>query len=163
MMIGHLHDIAFISMPGSGEWMVILFIGLLIFGRRLPEVARSLGKSVNEFKKGLRDFQDSADEVTRDVGKITDEVASEAKTASGVSESDSYQTTTADSYQPYEGDPQSTDSYQADSQQTEPHPTGSGPADSQQTDSPPTGSSPADSSQPDPKREDSPDSYEPMA
>ena len=87
-MAGHLQSIAFISMPGTGEWMVILFIGLLIFGRRLPEVARSLGKSVNEFKKGLRDFQDSADEVVSDVNKIqsdvVNDVASEVKEASGM-------------------------------------------------------------------------------
>jgi len=87
-MAGHLQCMAFISMPGTGEWMVILFIGLLIFGRRLPEVARSLGKSVNEFKKGLRDFQESADEVVSDVNKIktdvVNDVASEVKEASGM-------------------------------------------------------------------------------
>ncbi len=80
-MAEQLQCIAFISMPGTGEWMVILFIGLLIFGRRLPEVARSLGKSVNEFKKGLRDFQDSADEVVSDVNRITNDVASDVKEA----------------------------------------------------------------------------------
>jgi len=80
-MAGQLQCIAFISMPGTGEWMVILFIGLLIFGRRLPEVARSLGKSVNEFKKGLRDFQDSADEVVSDVNRIKNDVASDIKEA----------------------------------------------------------------------------------
>ena len=87
-MTGYLHSMAFISMPGTGEWMVILFIGLLIFGRRLPEVARSLGKSVNEFKKGLREFQDSADDVVSDVNKIktdvVNDVASQVKEASGM-------------------------------------------------------------------------------
>jgi sec-independent protein translocase protein TatA len=91
-MAGHLQSMAFISMPGTGEWMVILIIGLLIFGRRLPEVARSLGKSVNEFKKGMREFQESADEVVQDVNKIktevTNEVAAEVKDATGYDDSE---------------------------------------------------------------------------
>jgi len=76
-MAGYSQCVAFISMPGTGEWLVILFIGLLIFGRRLPEVARSLGKSVNEFKKGLKDFEDSADEVVSDVNKVTNDVVND--------------------------------------------------------------------------------------
>jgi len=87
-MAGYSQCVAFISMPGTGEWMVILFIGLLIFGRRLPEVARSLGKSVNEFKRGLKNFQDSADDVVSDVNKVTNDVvndvASEGKDGTGV-------------------------------------------------------------------------------
>ena len=79
-MTGHLQTIAFIQNIGSTEWMVILVIALLIFGRRLPEVARSLGKSVNEFKKGMREFQDSADEVASDLNKATNEAVSEADT-----------------------------------------------------------------------------------
>lgn len=89
-MAGHLQHIVLFAMPGSGEWLIILFIGLLIFGRRLPEVARSLGKSVNEFKKGLRDFQDSADEVVTDVNKlkndVVNDVTAEVKEASGLDE-----------------------------------------------------------------------------
>lgn len=76
-MTGHSECIAFISMPGTGEWMVILFIGLLIFGRRLPEVARNLGKSVNEFKKGLKEFQDSAGEVVSDVNRVSNDVVND--------------------------------------------------------------------------------------
>ncbi|HNS19519.1 MAG TPA: twin-arginine translocase TatA/TatE family subunit [Sedimentisphaerales bacterium] len=91
------HGMAFISMPGSGEWIVILIIGLLIFGRRLPDVARSLGKSVNEFKKGMREFQDSADEVVRDVNKVTNEVASDVEKASGLNDS-GYQDPNANPY-----------------------------------------------------------------
>jgi sec-independent protein translocase protein TatA len=40
---------------GPGEIAVIALIALLFFGSRLPKVARSLGQSVNEFKSGLKD------------------------------------------------------------------------------------------------------------
>ena len=36
-------------MPFGIEWVVILVVGLLLFGRRLPSVARSLGSSYNQF------------------------------------------------------------------------------------------------------------------
>lgn len=41
------------GLPGGVEWIVILIVGLLLFGRRLPEIMRGLGGSVREFKKGL--------------------------------------------------------------------------------------------------------------
>ena len=50
--------LAFMGFPGGGEWLVILIFGLLIFGRRLPDVARAMGKSITEFKKGMKDVQD---------------------------------------------------------------------------------------------------------
>jgi sec-independent protein translocase protein TatA len=46
------------GLPGGTEWIVILFIALLIFGPRLPQVMRSLGKGVTEFKKGVRGLED---------------------------------------------------------------------------------------------------------
>ena len=42
-------------------WPEILLIGvvaILLFGRRLPEVGRSLGKGIGELKKGLRGVAD---------------------------------------------------------------------------------------------------------
>ena len=47
------------------EWLVILLVALLLFGRRLPEVARSVGKSIVEFKKGVRDVQSEVNSATR--------------------------------------------------------------------------------------------------
>lgn len=47
-----------LGMPGGFEWFIIAGIGLLIFGKRLPEVGRSLGKGIIEFKKGLTGIED---------------------------------------------------------------------------------------------------------
>ncbi len=41
-----------------GELFVLGMIGLLLFGKRLPEVAKNLGKGLSEFKKGMSGFQD---------------------------------------------------------------------------------------------------------
>lgn len=46
---------------GIESWMVIAFVGLLLFGRRLPEVGRSLGKGIIEFKKGLQGIEEDID------------------------------------------------------------------------------------------------------
>ncbi|MFO0934767.1 MAG: twin-arginine translocase TatA/TatE family subunit [Planctomycetota bacterium] len=46
-------SLAFVNSPLG--WAVILILGLLLFGRRLPGVARNLGQGINEFKKGLND------------------------------------------------------------------------------------------------------------
>jgi sec-independent protein translocase protein TatA len=46
------------GMPGGAEWLIIAAIGLLLFGKRLPEVGRSLGKGIVEFKKGLKGVED---------------------------------------------------------------------------------------------------------
>jgi TatA/E family protein of Tat protein translocase len=47
--------LAFLNNLWGGDSIVILIVALLIFGKRLPEVMRSLGASVNEFKRGLND------------------------------------------------------------------------------------------------------------
>lgn len=44
------------------EIVVILVIALLLFGKRLPEVGRSLGKGIVEFKKGIKGVEDEVRE-----------------------------------------------------------------------------------------------------
>ena len=62
LMSGQLTTTLALGMPGPVELLIILAIGLLIFGRRLPEVGRSLGKSIVEFKRGVRDIQNEIEE-----------------------------------------------------------------------------------------------------
>lgn len=47
---------------GPWEVIVIALVALLIFGKRLPEVARSAGKAVSSFKRGLRETEDEVEE-----------------------------------------------------------------------------------------------------
>ena len=80
------HTLAFLSMPGHTEWLIILVIALLIFGKRLPEIARSVGKSLTEFKKGINEAKESTDEVADDVKQIKTDVVTDAKRATGLSD-----------------------------------------------------------------------------
>lgn len=50
------------GLPGAPEWIVLLVLGLLIFGRRLPEVGRSLGRSIVEFKRGIKGLDDEIED-----------------------------------------------------------------------------------------------------
>jgi len=51
----------FFGPGGSWEWLIIAIIALLLFGKRLPEVARNLGKGIVEFKKGVKGIEDDVD------------------------------------------------------------------------------------------------------
>lgn len=53
---------AIIGGLGMQELLIVLVILLLLFGStRLPQLARGMGKSIKEFKKGINDGEDDAD------------------------------------------------------------------------------------------------------
>lgn len=53
-----MNTIAFAGLPGGPEVLVILFVILLLFGaKKLPDLSRSLGRSLGEFKKGKEDLE----------------------------------------------------------------------------------------------------------
>ena len=52
------NTLAFFPTLGWTEIILLAVLGLLIFGRRLPEVGRSLGKGIVEFKKGLSGIEE---------------------------------------------------------------------------------------------------------
>ncbi len=64
--------IGWFGIPGGLEWIIILIVALLIFGKRLPGTMRSIGKGIVEFKKGLKGVKDEADEVEKDIKNIDD-------------------------------------------------------------------------------------------
>ena len=55
---------------GPWEIVLILLVVILIFGgKKIPELARGLGKSLREFKKTTREIKDEVDTVREDVKK----------------------------------------------------------------------------------------------
>jgi sec-independent protein translocase protein TatA len=72
--------------PGTVEWIAIVVVALLLFGKRLPDVARGLGKSLTEFKKGLSEAQQTKDDVANEVRKAKDDIVNETKNASGIND-----------------------------------------------------------------------------
>ena len=58
---------------GPWEWLIVLGVILLLFGaKKLPELARSLGKSSSEFKKGMKEGAVGADEAGASEPKAQD-------------------------------------------------------------------------------------------
>ena len=47
---------------GPAELAVLAVIGVLLFGRKLPEMGKYLGKSIIEFKKGMKGLEENVDD-----------------------------------------------------------------------------------------------------
>ena len=59
----------FLGMPGLPELMIVAVIVLLLFGKRLPTVMRSLGSSIVEFKRGVKGVEEDIEEQTNSQNK----------------------------------------------------------------------------------------------
>jgi sec-independent protein translocase protein TatA len=86
-MSEYLQVVGFWS-PGPVEIVVILVVALLLFGRRLPEIARNIGKSLTEFKKGINEAKETQDEVTSEFNKVTNDIKKEVRESSGLDDLD---------------------------------------------------------------------------
>lgn len=65
------HQLAFIGTIGAQEMMLIFLVMLLLFGaKKLPELARGVGKSMGEFKKARDEFEH---EITRAETSVSSE------------------------------------------------------------------------------------------
>lgn len=51
------------------EMIGIAIVALLLFGGRLPDVARSLGRSFTQFKRGLRDIEDDVETAAKETDR----------------------------------------------------------------------------------------------
>lgn len=78
-----MNQIAFIAgMPGGAEILLIFFILLLLFGaKKLPELSRSLGRSLSEFKKGKADLEKELREVKEEPTDSDEPAVRESKTS----------------------------------------------------------------------------------
>lgn len=90
----------FIGSPGWPELMIVAIVALLLFGKRLPEVARSLGKGIVEFKKGVRGIEDEVDNATYSTNYTSAEGKSRPVPDDEVDE------VTAPKFEPPESEPQ---------------------------------------------------------
>ncbi len=53
-------------LPNLGPWemALLLLLALLLFGKRLPEVGKALGKGIVEFKKGVKGIEDEIEDAS---------------------------------------------------------------------------------------------------
>lgn len=74
--------LGFINLSGP-HILIILVVMLLLFGNRLPEVARSIGRAFNEFKRGLRDVQEDVNSDTPEPPTPPRQIKPPAESAAG--------------------------------------------------------------------------------
>jgi sec-independent protein translocase protein TatA len=122
---------------GMQELLIVGVVALLLFGKRLPEVAKSFGKSYSEFRRGLSDIQSQMN--LTDIYSATSSTSSYSSSQSTKSsyEYEDHDEATAPKFEPPPGDPQilpfpsSTPAAQESAPSATPPPPGEPPAASQ--------------------------------
>ncbi len=84
------------------ELMIVGIVALLLFGKRLPEVARSLGKGITEFKKGIHGIDEDTDRAASSTSRPSSRPMAE--------ERPSETTTTAPKFEPPKFEPSESNS-----------------------------------------------------
>ena len=87
------------------EMLIVGVIAILLFGKRLPEVAKSLGAQYRELKRGLADFHSQVD--FTDSGSSSSSHASSTRSASSSRDPDDYEEATAPRFEPPPSEPTS--------------------------------------------------------
>lgn len=90
---------------GPGEMVIVGIVAVLLFGKRLPEVGRSLGKGLVEFKKGISGIQDEIHSATNLTSRPPARTASSAK-APKFNDIDDRDEATAPKFEPPAAEPQ---------------------------------------------------------
>ncbi|NLI34902.1 MAG: twin-arginine translocase TatA/TatE family subunit [Bacteroidales bacterium] len=68
-------------MPSGSEWIYILLIVLLVFGgKKIPELARGLGKGVKSFKEGINEAKEEINKAKDEVEKTVDDSTKKEET-----------------------------------------------------------------------------------
>ncbi|MEQ9426483.1 MAG: twin-arginine translocase TatA/TatE family subunit [Cyclobacteriaceae bacterium] len=58
------------GMPGGWEWVIIVLVVVLLFGaKKIPELARGLGRGIREFKDATKEIKEEIDEGAKEVKK----------------------------------------------------------------------------------------------
>ena len=71
-MVSIAASLAFI-LPGWQEMSVILVVGIVLFGRRLPEVGKAIGRAMIQMRQGLQKLKDEMD-LDSDVREVVDTI-----------------------------------------------------------------------------------------
>lgn len=72
-----LANILLFGMPGGPEWLIIILFVIIFFGaKKIPELARGLGKGIREFKDATKGVKD---EIEEGIKSVDDEVKKAGK------------------------------------------------------------------------------------